>query len=108
MSSPAPGWLVLGPFCAPKPVAFLVLKLVRARGYILIGSGASRNEPYRYAIPKTAEVKLSKLRVKATGQRHKGGSAKPCHECPPCDISAPAIGASARPTARRQGGERQW
>jgi len=26
------------------------------------------NEPYRYAIPRTAETKLSKLRVKATGQ----------------------------------------
>ena len=35
-----------------------------------------RNEPYRYAIPKTANRKLSKLRVTATGQRHKGGLAK--------------------------------
>jgi len=34
------------------------------------------NEPYRYAIPRTAETKLSKLRVKATGQKRKGGLAK--------------------------------
>ena len=41
-------------------------------GWLMLDS----NEPYRYAIPKTAELKLSKLRVKATGQRHKGGLAK--------------------------------
>jgi transposase len=34
------------------------------------------NEPYRYAIPKTTEAKLAKLRVKATGQRRKGGAGK--------------------------------
>ena len=33
-------------------------------------------EPYRYAIPKTTEAKLAKLRVKATGQRRQGGPAK--------------------------------
>jgi transposase len=31
------------------------------------------NEPYRYALPKTTESKLAKLRVKATGQRRRGG-----------------------------------
>jgi transposase len=35
-----------------------------------------RNEPYRYATPKTTESKLAKLRVKATGERRKGGSPK--------------------------------
>jgi len=35
-----------------------------------------RNEPYRYAIPRTTETKLSRLRVKATGQRRRGGSPK--------------------------------
>ncbi len=35
-----------------------------------------RNEPYRYAIPRSTETKLAKLRVKATGQRRKGGTAK--------------------------------
>jgi transposase len=34
------------------------------------------NEPYRYAVPKTTEPKLAKLRVKATGQRRKGGCGK--------------------------------
>jgi transposase len=31
------------------------------------------NEPYRYALPKSTESKLAKLRVAATGQRRKGG-----------------------------------
>ena len=34
------------------------------------------NEPYRYAIPKSTETKLAKLRVKATGQRRQGGAGK--------------------------------
>jgi transposase len=33
-------------------------------------------EPYRYAIPRSTEAKLAKLRVKATGQRRRGGSPK--------------------------------
>lgn len=36
----------------------------------------TRNEPYRYAIPRSTETKLSRLRVKATGQRRTGGSKK--------------------------------
>jgi len=34
------------------------------------------NEPYRYAIPRSTEAKLSRLRVKATGQRRRSGPAK--------------------------------
>jgi transposase len=34
------------------------------------------NEPYRYAIPKSTESKLAKLRVKATGEKRKGGAGK--------------------------------
>lgn len=34
------------------------------------------NEPYRYAIPRSTEEKLARLRVKATGERRKGGSPK--------------------------------
>jgi hypothetical protein len=41
-------------------------------GWMMLAS----NEPYRYAIPKTTEAKLSKLRVKATGQRRVGGMPK--------------------------------
>lgn len=33
-------------------------------------------EPYRYALPRSTETKLSRLRVKATGQRRKSGPAK--------------------------------
>ena len=32
------------------------------------------NEPYRYAQPKTVEAKLSRLRIRATGQKRKTGS----------------------------------
>ena len=35
-----------------------------------------RKEPYRYAIPKSTEAKLAKLRVQATGQQRKGGPGK--------------------------------
>lgn len=34
------------------------------------------NEPYRYADPKTTEAKMSRLRVRATGQKRKGGNPK--------------------------------
>lgn len=36
----------------------------------------ARSEPYRYAIPRTTETKLLRLRVKATGERRKSGVAK--------------------------------
>jgi transposase len=48
-----------------------------ARKLAMIGwQMLTHNEPYRYAIPKTTEAKLAKLRVKATGQRRNGGVAK--------------------------------
>ena len=34
------------------------------------------NEPYRYAIPRSTETKLARLRVRATGQRRKTGPPK--------------------------------
>lgn len=34
------------------------------------------NEPYRYADPKTTEAKMSRLRIRATGERRKGGNPK--------------------------------
>jgi transposase len=34
------------------------------------------DEPYRYAIPRSTETKLARLRVKATGQRRKTGPTK--------------------------------
>jgi transposase len=44
-------------------------KLARIAWLMLV-----RNEPYRYAIPKSTETKLAKLRVKATGKRRKSGN----------------------------------
>jgi transposase len=35
-----------------------------------------RNEPYRYAIPRSTETKLARLRVKASGQKRKTGTPK--------------------------------
>jgi transposase len=34
------------------------------------------NEPYRYADPKTTAAKMSRLRVRATGERRQGGNPK--------------------------------
>jgi transposase len=36
----------------------------------------TKNEPYRYAMPRTVEAKLSRLRVGATGQKRRGGGLK--------------------------------
>jgi hypothetical protein len=48
-----------------------------ARKLAMIGwQMLATNEPYRYAIPRTTETKLSRLRVKATGQRRRGGAPK--------------------------------
>ena len=35
-----------------------------------------RREPYRYAVPKSTAEKLASLRVRATGERRRGGTAK--------------------------------
>jgi len=35
----------------------------------------TKDEPYRYALPRTTETKLSRLRVRATGQRRRTGVA---------------------------------
>ena len=42
-------------------IAFLMLK---------------NHEPYRYAIPRSTETKLARLRVRATGKKRKGGPSK--------------------------------
>jgi len=36
----------------------------------------SKNEPYRYAQPTTTQVKLARLRIRATGTKRQGGVAK--------------------------------
>lgn len=34
------------------------------------------NEPYRYALPRTVDAKFSRLRIRATGEKKKGGNPK--------------------------------
>ena len=41
-------------------------------GWMMLKTG----EPYRYAIPRSTETKLQRLRVKATGERRKSGPSK--------------------------------
>jgi transposase len=54
-----------------------VAVVATARKLAMIGwMMLAKNEPYRYAIPRSTETKLSRLRVKATGQRRKSGSPK--------------------------------
>lgn len=36
----------------------------------------THSEPYRYALPRTTQTKLAKLRVETTGKRRRGGNAK--------------------------------
>lgn len=43
---------------------------------VLIWHVLSSGESFRYAVPKTLEAKYSRLRVRATGRRRKGGVAK--------------------------------
>jgi len=51
-----------------------VAVVAAARKLALIGwRMLMHNEPYRYAIPRSTETKLSRLRVKATGTRRKSG-----------------------------------
>ena len=53
-------------------------------GWLMLKS----NEPYRYAIPRSTETKLAKLRVKATGQRRKSGTPKGTKAKPCCQAAA--------------------
>lgn len=43
---------------------------------VLVWHVLSSGEPFRYAVPKTLEAKYARLRVRATGKRHKGGVPK--------------------------------
>jgi transposase len=43
---------------------------------VLIWHVLSSGEPFRYAVPKTLDAKYARLRIRATGRRHKGGIAK--------------------------------
>ena len=43
---------------------------------VLLWHVLSSGEPFRYALPKSLEAKCSRLRVRATGRRRRGGVAK--------------------------------
>lgn len=58
MSFPARGWIVLGPFLAPKPIAFLISKQARTLYCILIGSGVSRKDIPKLEKPIRNSVRL--------------------------------------------------
>lgn len=72
----------------PGPLGFFFRRLSRKKNRNVAVVAAARKlamigwrmlatgEPYRYAIPKTTEAKLAKLRVKATGRRRQGGAPK--------------------------------
>jgi transposase len=57
--------------CRNVAVVATARKLVTIAWHML-----NNNEPYRYALPLSTATKLATLRIRATGRRHKGGSAK--------------------------------
>jgi transposase len=71
----------------PGPLGVFFRRLAKKKNYNVAVVAAARklvviawhmltnNEPYRYAQPRSTETKLSRLRVKATGQRRKTGPA---------------------------------
>jgi transposase len=61
-------------------------------GWLMLKS----NEPYRYAIPRSTENKLAKLRVKATGQRRKSGPPKGVKVQPKLPPAAPGESRKSR------------
>ena len=72
----------------PGPLGLFFRRIHKKKGYSVAVVAAARklvtiawhmlknNEPYRYAQPRTTEAKMSRLRVRATGQRRKGGNPK--------------------------------
>ena len=72
----------------PGPLGVFFRRLARKKSYNVAVVATARkmiviawhmlkhNEPYRYAQPKQTEIKLARLRVKATGRRRSTGPAK--------------------------------
>jgi len=72
----------------PGPLGHFFRKLAKRKNYNVAVVAAARklvaiavnmlihNEPYRYATPASTSQKLAKLRVRATGERRRGGSPK--------------------------------
>jgi transposase len=87
----------------PGPLGVFFRRLAKKKNYNVAVVATARklaviawqmlvhNEPYRYAQPKPTQDKLSRLRVKATGQRRKGG-------CPARRVcQGPALAGDAQP-----------
>jgi transposase len=72
----------------PGPLGHFFRKLAKKKSYnvaiiatarklaVIAWHMLSKNEPYRYAISKSTEQKLARLRVRATGQRRRSGTPK--------------------------------
>jgi len=72
----------------PGPLGCFFRRLLRKKNRNVAVTAAARKlawigwrmlvtgEPYRYALPRATQTKLSRLRVKASGQRRKSGSPK--------------------------------
>ena len=72
----------------PGPLGHFFRRLKRRKNHNVAVVAAARkmamiaflmlknHEPYRYAIPRTTEVKLARLRVRATGKKRKRGPGK--------------------------------
>jgi transposase len=78
----------------PGPLGHFFQKLAKKKNYnvavvatarklvVIAWHMLTKNEPYRYAVPRSTEEKLRRLRVKATGQRRKSGPAKGTKSAP--------------------------
>ena len=72
----------------PGPLGYFFKKLAKRKNYNVAVVATARklvviawhmlthNEPYRYAVPDSTAAKLGKLRIRATGERRKGGVPK--------------------------------
>jgi transposase len=78
----------------PGPLGHFFSKLAKKKNYnvavvatarklvVIAWHMLTKNEPYRYAVPRSTEEKLRRLRVKATGERRKSGPAKGTKNAP--------------------------
>jgi transposase len=88
-SHPGPLGVFFRRLCSKKnrnvAVVATARKLVTIAWHML-----TRNEPYRYALPRPTEQKLSRLRVRATAERRRGGIPKGSPRPPSYGSGAPS------------------
>lgn len=92
----------------PGPLGHFFRKLAHKKGHnvavvatarklvVIAWHLLSKGEPYRYALPRTTQSKLARLRVRATGQRRAAASSRgmprsPAHGTGPATRAVPAI-----------------